>query len=267
MAGALSGQAAIVTGAGRGFGRAIAQRFAAEGAAVTVTARSQNELDETVTHIERAGGRALAVAGDVSNRVDVARVVESAESRFGPVTLLVNNAGVTGPFGPLWTVDPDEWWRAQEVHVRGSLLFLRALLPGMVERQAGRIIHISAIAWRVVAPNLSGYCVAKRAQIRLAEHVAAETKEHGIAIFSIEPGTVVTALAEKTIASKDARRWLPNMVGRLRQLKQDQDPAQGLAKCAERCVQLASGRYDALSGNFLMPEDDLDARLREQAKP
>src|SRR5271170_7332764 len=126
MAGKLEGQTALVTGAGRGFGKAIALGLAAEGAAVTVTARSKNQLDATAAEMEAAGGRALAVAGDVTNREDVARVAAAAEKKFGPLTILVNNAGVTGPFGPAWLADPDEWWAAQAVIVRGTLLFMNA---------------------------------------------------------------------------------------------------------------------------------------------
>jgi NAD(P)-dependent dehydrogenase (short-subunit alcohol dehydrogenase family) len=120
MAGKLAGQTVLVTGAGRGFGKAIALGLAAEGAAVTVTARSKDQLDATVAEVEGSGGRALAVTGDVTNREDVARVVAAAEKKFGPLTILVNNAGVTGPFGPVWVVDPDEWWAAQAVILRGT---------------------------------------------------------------------------------------------------------------------------------------------------
>ena len=263
MAGRLAGQAVIVTGAGRGFGRAIALGLAAEEAAVTVTARSKDEIDITVAQVETAGGRAHAVAGDVTNRADVARVVDAAQKRFGPVTVLVNNAGVAWPYGPVWAVDPDEWWAAEAVHVRGAFLYMNAVLPGMVERRSGHIITISALAGQRVAPNLSAYCVAKNAQIRLTEHVAAETKDRGVAAFAIEPGTAITDLAEGTMASPAAQRWLPGMVERLRGLKEQQDPAVVFARCVEMCVDLASGRYDALSGRFLLPEDDFEKLLKE----
>jgi NAD(P)-dependent dehydrogenase (short-subunit alcohol dehydrogenase family) len=263
VAGRLARQTAIVTGAGRGFGRAIALGLAAEGAAVTVTARSKEEIAVTVAQIESAGGRAQAVTGDVTNRADVARVVEETQQRFGPVTVLVNNAGVAWPFGPVWAVDPDEWWAAEAVHVRGALLYMHAVLLGMIERRNGHIITISAYAGQRVAPNLSAYCVAKSAQIRLTEHVAAETKEHGVAAFAIEPGTAITELAEATMASPKAQRWLPAMVERLRGLKGQQDQEAVFARCVEMCAGLASGRYDALSGRFLMPQDDFEKLLRE----
>ena len=263
MAGRLAGQTAIVTGAGRGFGRAIALGLAAEGAAVTVTARSKEEIGVTMAQIESAGGRALAVTGDVTNRADVARVVEAAQQRFGPVTVLVNNAGVAWPFGPVWAVDPDEWWAAEAVHVRGALLYMNAVLRGMIEGRRGHIITIAALAGQRVAPNLSAYCVAKNAQMRLTEHVAAETKEYGVAAFAIEPGTTITELAEGTMASPEAQRWLPGMVERLRGLKGQQDQAAVFARCVEMCAGLASGRYDALSGRFFLPQDDFEQLLRE----
>ena len=259
----LAGQSAIVTGGGRGFGRAIARGLAAAGAVVTVTARSKGQLDETVALIERAGGRAFAVAGDVRNRKDVARVVEAAEKKFGPTTILVNNAGVTGPYGPVWTSDPDDWWDAQEVIVRGTLLFMHAVMPGMVSRRKGTVVNVSALGGQWFAPKLTAYAVAKSSQIRLSEHAAAEAKEHGVSVFSIEPGTVYTDMTEGTITSPDAQRWVPHMVEYLKNLKATTDPAPGLARCAEMCVQLAFGGYAGLSGRFLLPGDDFDRLLLE----
>ena len=104
----LAGETAIVTGGGRGFGKAIALGLAAAGAAVTVTARSKDQLDSCVAEIVAAGGSALAVVGNVTDREDVTRAVAATEKKFGPTTVLVNNAGVTGPFGPVWVSDPDD---------------------------------------------------------------------------------------------------------------------------------------------------------------
>src|SRR5690348_2317899 len=97
----LASKVAIITGAGGGFGRAIAARLAAEGAAVTVTSRSKAQLDETVAQIESGGGRGLALVGDATDRADVARVVGETQRRLGPISILVSNAGVPGPFGPI----------------------------------------------------------------------------------------------------------------------------------------------------------------------
>lgn len=264
MAGELNGATAIVTGAGRGFGRAIALRFAAEGAAVTVTARTRSQIDSTAAEIRAAGGRALAIPGDVTRREDVARVVQAALEAFGPVTVLVSNAGLPGPFGPIGVVDPDVWWASQAVHVRGPLLFASATLPHMQRRGGGRIIVIASRGGNEVAPSLSAYCVGKGTQIRFTQHLAAEGKEHGVKAFAIEPGTVITDMAEDTLASPDAQRWLPHMLETLKQIKAREDPEEGFARCTTMCVKLASGRYDALSGRYLTPDDDFDALLRQE---
>jgi NAD(P)-dependent dehydrogenase (short-subunit alcohol dehydrogenase family) len=257
----LKGQVAIVTGAGRGFGRAIAAGLAAQGAAVTVTARTQAEVQETVAQITAAGGRAHAVVADVTNREQVERVVTETRERFGAPSLLVSNAGVPGPFGPVWAIDPETWWDAQAVHIRAPLLFLRAALGAMVEAGRGRVILVSAAAAHRTAAGLSAYCVGKTAQARLVQLVAAETKDHGVSLFAIDPGFVFTELARQTMTSPDAQRWLPGMVQRLRQIESRPDGDRDLSRCAQRCVDLASGRYDALSGHYMELDDDLDAWL------
>jgi NADP-dependent 3-hydroxy acid dehydrogenase YdfG len=267
MSDALSKGTAIVTGAGRGFGKAIAMRLASEGFAVTLTARSESQISGVTAEISAAGGRALAIAADVTERAAVAHVVDEAERRLGPITLLVNNAGVPGPFGPLWAVDPDEWWASQAVHIRAPILFLRSALPGMTQRRAGRVIIVSAKAARLVAPNLSAYCVGKIAQTRIVEEVAAETRDVGIAAFAIDPGFVYTELAAQTASSPDAQRWLPGMVARVREKREDPNAAADLARCAQRCVDLASGRYDRLSGRYFEMTDDLDQALGALADP
>ncbi|MGE5721693.1 MAG: SDR family NAD(P)-dependent oxidoreductase, partial [Sphingomonadales bacterium] len=138
MTGLLNGEVALVTGAGRGFGRAIAERFAREGAKVALFARSRDQIEQAAEAIRAAGGKALAVAGDATVRADVDRAVAAAEAELGPLTLFVNNAGTPGPFGPIWEVDPDQWWQAQELHIRAPVLFLNRILPGMIERGRGR---------------------------------------------------------------------------------------------------------------------------------
>lgn len=259
----LAGQAAIVTGAGRGFGRTIAMALAAEGASVTLISRSQDQLDRVADAILAAGGKALAVSGDVTNHDDVSRAVATAEKMFGSATLLVNNAGQAGPYGPIGVVDPDEWWQAQAVHLRGPLLFMSAVLPQMRARRSGRIITIASRGGNEVTAFLSAYGLGKAAQIRLTEHVAAEGKEFGISAFAIEPGTTITEMAQGTIDSSEAQRWLPGMVEILTQIgRENPDPAPVFARCAEMCVDLASGRYDALSGRYLEPTDDFDALLK-----
>jgi NAD(P)-dependent dehydrogenase (short-subunit alcohol dehydrogenase family) len=259
----LAGHVALITGGGRGFGKAIAKAFAAAGAAVTITARTTRQIDDTVAEIKASGGRAFAVPGDVTSRKDAERVVGAAQRHFGPTTLLVNNAGVAGPFGPIGLLDPDEWWAAQAVHVRGPFLFMTGVLPEMIRARRGRIINIASLGGTRIEPNLSAYCIGKGAEIRLTEQVAAEVREHGISAFAIEPGTVYTDMAESTINDPHAQRYVPGMLEFLKVVRDKEDPAKGFARCASMCIRLASGRYDGLSGRYLTPEDDFDALLKQ----
>jgi NAD(P)-dependent dehydrogenase (short-subunit alcohol dehydrogenase family) len=261
MAGKLEGQSALVTGAGRGFGKAIALRLAAEGAAVALVSRSQGQLDQVAAQIRAAGGRAEPIPADVTDRAAVGAAVHAAEAKLGPLDLLVNNAGVPGPFGPLWELDPDRWWAAQAVHIKAPVLFLRAVLPGMIARGSGRIIIVSALAARMAAAYMSAYCTGKIAQSRLVEEVALEAKEHGVRAFAIDPGFVFTGIAEETMNDPDAQKWLPFMVERLKAASQQTGSDGDLVRCAQRCVDLASGRYDGLSGRYMELADDLDAML------
>jgi NAD(P)-dependent dehydrogenase (short-subunit alcohol dehydrogenase family) len=265
MPGELTGQVAVVTGAGRGFGKAIAEALAGAGAAVTVTSRTRSQLDETVASIEAAGGRAYATASDVTSREDVVRVKRETEEKLGPANIVIHNAGVPWPFGPVWHVDPDEWWEAQAVHVRGAFLYMNAFVPGMMERGGGRVIIVTSTAGRLVRPNLSGYAVAKNTQIRLVEHLAAEGREHNVFAWAVHPGSVLTGISDITMSSPDAQRYLPDFVGRLNQMKSDdpQKAIEGLRRCGELCVTLASGRADALSGQYLEPTWDLAQMVRE----
>lgn len=260
--GILAGQVALVTGAGRGFGRAIAERLASEGARVALMARSLAQLEDVAAAIRQAGGEAVAVRCDLSSPSDIAQAVAEAESTLGSADILISNAGVPGPFGPVWEVDPEEWWQAQEIHIRAPMLLMHRLLPGMIARGRGRIICISAIASRMVAPNLSAYCTGKIALNRLVAQAAAELRDTGVSVFAIDPGFVFTQLARQTMESAEAQRHLGGMVERLRKAQDDPAAQDDLARCAQRSLDLASGRYDALSGHYYELSDDLDAELQ-----
>jgi NAD(P)-dependent dehydrogenase (short-subunit alcohol dehydrogenase family) len=256
----LSGQVAIVTGSGRGFGRAIAEGLAAAGAAVVVSSRTQSEIDDTAKSIGAAGGKALAVAADVTKLPDVQRLRAAAEDAFGPVTLAVHNAGVPWPFGPTWLVDPGRWWSAQQVHVLGAMHCISTFVPGMVERGSGRMIVISSAGGTRVTPYMSGYSLAKATQIRLVQFLAAEGRERGVSAFAMHPGDELTGISDLTMNDPDAQRWVPWFVGDLVGRKEaGSDGTAGFRACAALCVLLGSGRYDRLSGQYLTPGDDLDA--------
>jgi 3-oxoacyl-[acyl-carrier protein] reductase len=256
----LHGQVAVVTGSGRGFGRAIAVGLAAAGAAVVVSSRTRSEVDATVKSIESAGGQAAGVLADVTSAADVQHLRTVAQERFGPVTLAVHNAGVPWPFGPTWLVDPARWWSAQQVHVLGAMHCIAAFVPGMVERGNGRIIVISSAGGVKVTPYMSGYAVAKATQIRLVQFLGAEGRDVGVAAFAVHPGDELTGISDLTMNDPDAQRWVPWFVGDLTSRKEvGSDGTAGFLACAALCVRLGSGRYDRLSGSYLTPDDDLDA--------
>jgi len=207
----LGGQVAIVTGGGRGIGQAMAQELASAGAAVAALARSEDQLAKTVALIEGEGGRAMALPADVTDQHVVERAVAETERQLGPVDLLVNNAGVGGQVGPLWEVEPDEWWRCVEVNLRGSFLCARAVVPGMIARQHGRVIISSSLAGTAPWPYMSAYAIGKAAVTRLAENLAAETRAQGICVFALNPGSVRTAMWESLFLSDEAAEYLPDL--------------------------------------------------------
>jgi NAD(P)-dependent dehydrogenase (short-subunit alcohol dehydrogenase family) len=248
----LKNQTAVVTGGGRGLGRAFAHALAAAGANVTIIARSQNELDQTVASI---GANARAFSVDVTDE----HSVRAAFRQIGPVDLLVNNAGVLGPIGPFAETDFEQWWSAMNVNVRGAMLCTHAVLPGMIGRRRGRIVNVVTGAFS--AAYLSAYLASKTALVRATECLSAETRPQGLALFSIAPGTVRTEMSEHSLTSAEGRRWIPWF---RRIFDQGLDLPAELP--AALVVALASGKYDALSGLYLTPFDDLDTILAERVQ-
>ncbi len=264
MTGAGGTAVALVTGGGRGIGRSLALRLAREGARIVVAARSTAQLDAVVAEIRAAGGTALAAPCDVRDRIAVERTVALASERFGPPSLLINNAGNSGALGPIGVVDPLAWWNTQSVHVLGALLFMSAAIPMMARAGGGRIINVASQAGTFVAPNNSAYCVAKATLIRLTEHVDAEWRGAGIRAFAIQPGTITTQMAHDTLADPAAERWAAPLVALLRTVTPaDSERAEALLQ--QRVAEMAAGRWDALAGRYLDVGWDFAALQRAAA--
>jgi NAD(P)-dependent dehydrogenase (short-subunit alcohol dehydrogenase family) len=254
----LAGQHALVTGGGRGLGREMALHLAAAGAAVALVARSAPEVEETAEAIGRAGGRALPLVADVTDVAAVERALDAAERALGPLDLLVNNAGHAIDPGPVWEADPDAWWRVFDVNLRGAFLGMRAALARMVPRGRGRVINVSSRSGNAAPAFASAYATSKAALTRLTEIVAAEARPHGVFVFAIEPGTVLTPMTRRLIESDAGRRWLP-WYGAIFDEGRDAAPEEG----ARLVVRLAAGGADALAGRLLSRADDLDALVRD----
>jgi NAD(P)-dependent dehydrogenase (short-subunit alcohol dehydrogenase family) len=255
--GRMVGDVAIVTGAGRGIGKQIALEFAREGAAVALVARSRDQLAEAAAEIAALGGRALVLPVDVLDLQAVEAAVAETTARFGRVTVLVNNAGTDRPFGPVSVADPDEWWHAQKVHVRGPLYFMRSCLPAMQEAGRGRIINMSSAAATMVGANTSAYCVAKATLGRLTEHVDLENRSYGVRAFATHPGTIVTDMMRNSLSDPEARKWAPEMIAYLETFR-DVDTTPELVRLGKQMVAIACGDHDDAAGRYI----DLDTELR-----
>lgn len=261
----LAGSVALVTGAGRGIGRAVAEAFAAEGADVALVARSAGELEEAVGRIEAAGGNAVAAAADVTDPAGLAKAVAGLRRRLGPIDLLVNNAGVLGPVGPLWEVDLDAWWTTMDVNVRGLVLGSQLVLPDMVSAGRGRIINITSQAGAHRWPLVSAYSVSKAAVIKLTENLALEARRHGVGVFSVHPGLLPIGMSEtvagttpRTPYEEHVRTWTANEFAEGR----GADPT----RAVQLLVRLAAGDGDSLSGRHLSVHDNLDALVSRLAE-
>jgi NAD(P)-dependent dehydrogenase (short-subunit alcohol dehydrogenase family) len=179
----------VITGGGRGIGRVLAQALADAGAAVGLIARSDTELAEAVGLVTAADGTAAAARADITDQQAVAGAIGALCRRLGPADLLVNNAGVSGPFGDAWQVAAEDWWRAVEINLRGVLLCSRAVLPAMTARGAGRIVNITSEGGVFRRPQASAYSVSKAAVIKFTENVAAEASRSGVRASASTPAS------------------------------------------------------------------------------
>jgi NAD(P)-dependent dehydrogenase (short-subunit alcohol dehydrogenase family) len=189
----LQGRVAVVTGGSRGIGRAIAERFGHAGARVVVAATRQDRIDATCQELARRGVACSGMACDVADLDQVRALLQHALTRWGKVDIWVNNAGISGPFGPALAIDPAEWQRVLAVNVLGSYHGCVVALPHMRERGYGKIINVSGGGAKRAQRYLSAYSTSKAAIVRMSEAFARDyAGEKGIAINVLAPGMVPT---------------------------------------------------------------------------
>jgi 3-oxoacyl-[acyl-carrier protein] reductase len=190
----LEGKKAIVTGASRGLGRAIALAFAREGADVLVNYVSREEpAREVAAAIEQMGRRAILCRADVADAAEIRRMVDAAESGFGRVDILVNNAGITHPKGPLETSEAD-WERVIRTNLTGVFLCSQAVLQGMIARGGGRIINMASTAGQTGSLSGPAYCAAKAGVEGLTKNLARSLAQHNILVNAIAPALIDTEI-------------------------------------------------------------------------
>jgi NAD(P)-dependent dehydrogenase (short-subunit alcohol dehydrogenase family) len=183
----LAGKVAIITGGGRGIGRAIALRFVAEGAAVALSGTGREHLDATAAEIAAAGGRALAVVADVADEAAVARMVATTVARFGGLHILVNNAGISGPTANVVETRCEDWERTLAVNLTGAMLCAKHAIPHLAA--GGRIINITSIAGQIGYALRASYAASKWGMIGLTRSLAIELGPKDITVNAIAPGS------------------------------------------------------------------------------
>ncbi|MGO8797323.1 MAG: SDR family oxidoreductase [Candidatus Sulfotelmatobacter sp.] len=201
-----AGQVAVITGASRGIGAAIAQALASLGATAVLCGRAQADLDAVKRTIDQAGGKAETIKCDVSSLASVEAASSQVEARFGRVDILVNNAGVGGFGGPLHQLPPDEWDKILNTNLRGVYYTTRAFAPMMIRARSGHIINISSLAGKNALPNGAAYAASKWGLNGLSISLAEELRGHNIRVAIICPGSTNTDLSPH--AGKDPAKML-----------------------------------------------------------
>ena len=240
----LQGKRAVITGGGRGIGASVARTFAAEGAAVVVSARSRDQVDTVAHELLDRGHQAAAVVCDVTQAEDVERLVEESLAFLGGVDILVNNAGIATS-APLKAVTLEEWNRVFAVNVTGTFLCTQGFLPGMVERGWGRVVNVASVAGKMGAPYITTYAASKHAVIGFTRALAAEVATKGVTVNAVCPGYVATDMTVESVAriagktglsEEEARTHLDKMSPQQRIFEAEEVAYQVLVLCDPRAA-------------------------------
>jgi len=249
----LQKQVALITGSGRGIGRAIAHRFAKEGAAVFLTARTEKELAAVAKEISESGGRAEYAMADLTEDAACAHVVAAAREKFGRVDILVNNAGHYGPVVPVEEYPVGEFDKVIAIHLRAAFLLSKLVLPAMYARGSGVILNISSLSAKAAYSWGSAYAAAKAGMLGLTRVTAAEAARKGVRVNAICPGPVSETQMSKelgaVLATKMGVSAEEQLAGFLNGLLQGR--AQTADEIAQVAMFLCSGQSSAMTGQSI----------------
>jgi 3-oxoacyl-[acyl-carrier protein] reductase len=247
----LAGRAALITGGSRGLGLEIARAFVGAGASVMLCARDKHELETAGASLRlqaRAGQIIRWCPADVTDPTQIAVVVDQSICDFGALQVLVNNAGVHGPFGLIEQIDWASWKHAIEINLHGSVNAVRAVLPHFKAQGHGKIIQLSGGGATKPLPRISAYAASKAAVVRFAETIAEECREFGIDVNSIAPGSLNTRMLDDILAAGSTRVGLEFFE---RAVRQKQEGGDALAHGAELAVFLASSASNGITGKLI----------------
>jgi len=191
----LDGKVALITGASRGIGLAVAKAFSAAGAKLVLSSRKQNDLDLAAAQLEEMGGEALPIAAHTGSSEAIQSLVDQAFARWGGIDIVVNNAATNPHFGHIMTAQESHWDKILDVNVKGYFRVVKACLPIMKERGGGKVINMASVAGKEPQPMMGVYSVSKAAVIMLTEVMAAELAQDNIQVNSIAPGFVKTSFS------------------------------------------------------------------------
>jgi NAD(P)-dependent dehydrogenase (short-subunit alcohol dehydrogenase family) len=247
----LAGRAAVIAGASEGLGLEIALSYVRAGASVLMCARTGATLERAEREVRaaaHASQQVRAVVADVSNVADVEHVTSEAIHQFPQVHALVNNAGVYGPLGPLESIDWDDWTRAVEINLYGSVLMTRALIPHFKQHGYGKIVQLSGGGATNPLPRITAYAASKAAVVRFAESIALELAPYGIDVNAIAPGALNTRMMDQLLEG-GAEAVGAEFYSRMQKIASEGGTP--LAHGAELAVFLASAQSDGITGRLL----------------
>jgi len=201
----LAGKIALVTGASRGIGLAIAQRLAALGCDVSLSARDAKRLEAAAAEIRRQGVRACSIPADLTRTADISLLAEKAEQLLGPPDILVNNAGL-GRFMPIHDFSETDWDIILDTNLKAVFLLTKAVAPSMIRRRSGHIVNIASLAGKNAFAGGSAYCASKWGLLGLTQCAAEDLRVHGIRVSAVCPGTVATDFSPH--GNKDTSKML-----------------------------------------------------------
>jgi NAD(P)-dependent dehydrogenase (short-subunit alcohol dehydrogenase family) len=246
----------MITGAARGLGRKEAELFAARGSRLVLADVLEEELRATTAELRATGATVFARVADIADRAQVEAQVEAAEREVGPIDVLINNAGTFSVIGPVWEVDPGQWFRDIRTNLYGTFLCCQSVVRRMVPRGRGYVLNTVGGGVSDPHPYCTSYASSKTGLLRLTEGLAAEAAPHGVKVFALAPTAVLTDMTRFIMDDPGGRKWRPNFKEIFEQGRDG--PPEVVANLA---LNLVSGRADALVGRYFEATADFEQLL------